>query len=46
MDLMYSTENSTQYSLITYMGKESEKEWVYVYVLQNHFVVYLNIMIL
>ena len=23
-DLLYSTENSTQYSVITYMGKESE----------------------
>ena len=23
---------STQYSVITYMGKESEKEWIYVYV--------------
>ena len=28
----YSTGNSTQYSVITYMGKESEKEWIYVYV--------------
>ena len=26
MDLLYSTGNSTQYSVITYMGKESEKE--------------------
>ena len=25
-DLLYSIENSTQYSVITYMGKESEKE--------------------
>ena len=25
-DLLYSTENSTQYSIITYMGKESKKE--------------------
>ena len=25
-DLLYSTENSTQYSLITYVGKESEKK--------------------
>ena len=24
---MYSTRNFTQYSLINYMGKESEKEW-------------------
>ena len=27
---MYSTGNSTQYSVITYMEKESEKEWIYV----------------
>ena len=26
-DLLNSTGNSIQYSLITYMGKESEKEW-------------------
>ena len=31
-DLLYSTGNSTQHSVITYMGKESEKEWIYVYV--------------
>ena len=31
-DLLYSTENSTQYSVIIYMGKESEKECIYVYV--------------
>ena len=31
-DLPYSTGNSTQYSIMTYMGKESKKEWVYVYV--------------
>ena len=31
-DLVHSTENSAQYSVITYMGKESEKEWTYVYV--------------
>ena len=29
-DLPYSTGNSTQYSVITYMGKESEKEQIYV----------------
>ena len=29
-DLLYSTENTTQYSAITYMGKESKKEWIYV----------------
>ena len=31
-DLLYSTGDSTQYSVIIYMGKESEKEWIYVYV--------------
>ena len=31
-DLLYSTGNSTQYSVMTYMGIESEKEWIYVYV--------------
>ena len=29
-DLLYSTGNSTQYSVITYMGKESEKERICV----------------
>ena len=29
---MCSTGNSTQYFVITYIGKESEKEWIYVYV--------------
>ena len=24
-------EDSTQYPVITYMGKESEKEWIYTY---------------
>ena len=38
-DLLYSTGNSTQYSVITYIGKESEKEWIYVYVQLNHFAV-------
>ena len=31
-DLLYSKRNSTQYSVMTYMGKESKKEWMYVYV--------------
>ena len=26
------TPSSTQYSVITYMGKGSEKEWMYIYV--------------
>ena len=29
-DLPCSTENSTQYSVMTYMGKESKKEWMCV----------------
>ena len=31
-DLLYSTGNSTQYSVMAYMRKESKKEWIYVYV--------------
>ena len=31
-DLLYSTGNSTQYSVMTHLGKESEKEQIYVYV--------------
>ena len=31
-DLLYSTGNSTQYSVMAYMGKESKKEWIYIYV--------------
>ena len=33
-DLLYSKENSTQYSviMIIYVGKESEREWICVYV--------------
>ena len=31
-DQLYSTGKSTQCSVITYMGKESEKEWMCVYV--------------
>ena len=40
---MYRTGNSTQYSVVTYMGKESEKEWIYVYVKLNHFAVHLKL---
>ena len=31
-DLLYSTGNSTQYSVMTmtYMGKEPKTEWIYV----------------
>ena len=31
-DVKRSTGNSTQYSVIVYMGKESEREWICVYV--------------
>ena len=31
-DLLYVIGNSTQYSAKIYMGKESEKEWIYAYV--------------
>ena len=31
-NLLYSTGNSTQYSVMTHMGIESKKEWIYVYV--------------
>ena len=37
---MYSTGNSTQYSVMTYMGKEFLKEWIYVYVCLIHFAVH------
>ena len=38
-DLLYSTENSTQYSAIIYVGKESEREWMCIYVQLYHSVV-------
>ena len=31
-NLLYSTGNSTQYSVIIYVGKESEIEWICVHV--------------
>ena len=31
-DLLYNTGNSTQYSLMAYLGKEFKREWIYVYV--------------
>ena len=34
-DLLYSTGNSTQYSVITHMRKEPEKEWIYVHAWQG-----------
>ena len=35
-NLLYSTGNSTQYSVITYMRKESEKEWTNCLYMQHH----------
>jgi len=29
-DFLYSTGNSTQYSVMAYLGKESKKEWIHV----------------
>ena len=31
-DLLYSTGNATGYTVMTYMRKESKKEWIYVFV--------------
>ena len=31
-DLLYSTGNYIQYSVMTYMGKEPKEEWIYVQV--------------
>ena len=35
-DLLCSTENSTQYLVIIYVGKEMEREWLCVHVELNH----------
>ena len=34
-ELLYSTGNSTKYSVIIYIGKESEKEWMCVRVTES-----------
>ena len=31
-DLLYSTRDYIQYFVITYNGKESEREWIYMYI--------------
>ena len=38
-NLLYSSGNSTQHSVVTYMRRESEKEGIYVYVWLIHFAV-------
>ena len=40
-DLLCSTGNCTQYLVITYKGKNSEKEYMYIYL--NHFTVHLKL---
>ena len=35
--------SSTQYLALTYMGKGSKKEWVYVYVSLTHFAAHLKL---
>ena len=38
-DLLYSTRNSPQYSVMTYMGKGSKEEWICVYAYLIYFAV-------
>ena len=44
-DLLYHTRNSVQYSVITEIRKEFEKEqthvciYIYIYIKQNHFII-------
>ena len=35
-DLQYGTRNYTQYFVITYKGKESEKEYIYILYMHTH----------
>ena len=41
--LLYSTENSTQYSVMTYMEEESKTEWLHVCVQLNHCAVHMGL---
>ena len=34
-DLLCSTENSPQYSVMTFMGKESKKDWRYLIIAES-----------
>ena len=43
-DLPYSTGSPTQYSAMTYMGKESKKKWVYEYILLRCFAVHRKLL--
>ena len=42
-NLLYSTRNSIQYSVMAYMGKESKYEWIHVYVNQIHYAILLKL---
>ena len=42
-DLLYSTGKSSQYSVVTYKGKESEKKVIYVFVKIIHVAVHLKL---
>ena len=42
-DLLYTTRNSTQYSVMAYLGKESKIEWMYVQVQLIPFGVHLKL---
>lgn len=42
-DPRHSTRNSNQYSMITYMGEESEKEWIYMIIWLIYFAVHLTL---
>ena len=42
-ELLHSTENSTQYCIITRIGKESKKRWTYVYAQLIHIAVHLKL---
>ena len=42
--LLYSTRNYTQYLVVTYNGKESEKEYIYVvYIHISIYYIYIHI---
>ena len=42
-DLLYSTGNSAQSYVAGWMGEESGKEWIHVYVWLSHFAVHLKL---
>ena len=42
-NLLYNTENYTQYFVLTYKGKEFEKDQIHVHVQLNHFAIHLKL---